>query len=514
MSQLRFDPPQHQRLFDISWEADRRFRMNPGSVTSLLREQVPVLNYVKWSLKSIEPGVTQSVLPLNTESTNQHFTHQGALFLLAAEYTAGTALASLLTGWPVIGVHPVETPDSVSLWLIKADMRYIRPSVEDLIVTAHIDPLRHTRVRERFAAGKPVIETIDIEFRNGQNVVAKAKTTCFARQTRELRSLGPDGDRVHALYELKLTSSAEMIAGVRARENGELFDDPYADAMAGQHGRALAERFCERSPQLGGMVAARTWHLDSHMSHYLAGGGRNVVIVGVGWDMRTFRLDLLEGTRVFELDLPPVLAERRRRLAELGIDDPPGVERTMVPIDLSTTSLASAMREHVAPDESVFVAWEGMSMYFEEDEAQRVLRGMAPMFGNPQSRLWCDVIRRDAIERPESYGASVANFMRGMQILGEPFRFGVDRVEDYVRANGFRCLKSVTSDVCLPNKSDPVYSIYEFCVAAGEPARVGTPHALRPHIDAKSQMTQGPMLPTTDDYTRVDPLSEDPSARL
>ncbi|MFV2068959.1 MAG: SAM-dependent methyltransferase, partial [Pirellulales bacterium] len=488
---------------------DRQVRMNPATVTSLLREQVPVLDFVKWSLQSVEPGSVESVLPLNAPSTNQHFTHQGALFLLAAEYTAGTALASLLTGWPVVGVHPIESTDSVSLWLIKADVRYLRPSVADLTVSARIQPQRYARIRNRFAAGRPVFETIDIEFRNDDTTVATARTTCFARQSRQLRTVGIDSERVHALYELKLTSSAEMIAGVRARESGELFSDPYATAMAGQHGVALAARFCERSPQLGGMVAARTWHLDSHLSHFLAAGGRNVVILGVGWDMRAFRLNLPAGTRVFELDLPPVLSERRRRLADLSIPNPPGVTRTEVPIDLITMPLASVMRDHLSPDQSVFVAWEGMSMYFNEDEAHRILRGMAPMFGHSDSRLWCDVVRRDAIQRPQKYGASVERFMRAMQILGEPFRFGVERAEDYFNANGFRCLKAVTSDVCLPGKDDAVFSIYEFCVATGEPARVHTRHSVRSSADAYA-----PKLPATDSYSRIDPVTEDPSASL
>ena len=92
--------------------------------------------------------------------------------------------------------------------------------------------------------------------------MAEATATYFARQSDKLRAEGISTDRVNALYQLKLTSSAEMIAGVRARETGTLFEDPYAYHMAGQHGVAIANRFCERTPQLGGMVAARTRHLD------------------------------------------------------------------------------------------------------------------------------------------------------------------------------------------------------------------------------------------------------------
>ena len=105
MKKLRMDSAEDlpSPLFEISWEQDKQFRMDPGVVTSLLREQVPVLDFVQWTVTSIEPGVTESVLPLNPQSTNQHFTHQAALCVLAADYTGGTALASLLSGWAILG---------------------------------------------------------------------------------------------------------------------------------------------------------------------------------------------------------------------------------------------------------------------------------------------------------------------------------------------------------------------------------------------------------------------------
>src|SRR5690606_34002214 len=150
----------------------------------------------------------------------------------------------------------------------------------------------------------------------------------------KLRTDGVSIERVNSLYELKLTSSAELIAGVRAHESGRHFNDPYAAHMAGQHGLALARRFCERSPQLGGMVAARTWHLDSAIMNFVNSGGRDIVIVGVGWDMRPFRLPLPPGTRVFELDFPTTLTERERRLEQLSISEPPGITRIRIPIDV------------------------------------------------------------------------------------------------------------------------------------------------------------------------------------
>ena len=344
MKTFRIDSGVSTPLFDISWNEDKRYRMNPDVVTDLLREQVPVLDFVEWKINRIEPGHTESTLPLNAPSTNQHFTHQGALFLLAAEYTAGTALASLISGWPVVGVHPVTSPKSISMWLLRGEIKYMRPSVADLTVRATISDQRREVIQKRFLNGKTVIETIDIEFFNGATLVAEASLTIFARQSEKIRSDGIDEVKINTLYRLKLTSSAELIAGVRARESGRLFHDPYAAHMAGDHGVALATRFCQRSNELGGMVAAQTWHLDRTIQEYVDAGGRDLVIIGVGWDMRPFRMPLPRGMRIYELDFPTTLEERERRIDDLGIKTPAGVHRFSAAVDARTMPLCDVLR--------------------------------------------------------------------------------------------------------------------------------------------------------------------------
>lgn len=479
MTYERFDAAHPVFGLEVPWEEDRKSRTHPDVLTALLREQVPVLEFVQWRVTRVEPGLAESVLPLNPPSTNQHFTHQAALFVLAADYTGGIAVGSLLTGWPVVGVHPVVSPRSMSLWLLKGEIKYLRPSVADLTALAVVEPERHARIRRRFLEGRAVVEAVTVQFCNGDVKVAEATLTYFARQSETLRSDGSAPEKVNILYELKLTSSAELIAGVRARESGGLFDDPFAARMAGQHGMALASRFCQRSPQLGGMVAARTRHLDQSILDFVASGGRDVVILGVGWDMRPFRLPLPEGTRVYELDFPTTLLERRRRLEELAIRLPPGVRRIEAPVDLRTTDLADALRQHLDFRRPVFVAWEGMSMYFQENEVRRILQGMMPVLEHPASRLWVDLVDRRAVVSPEAFGESVQAFMRGMQILGEPFTFGTESVDQFMADNEMACREVVASDLFLKGRRDPVYALYRFCLAsrrasvaaAGSPVR-------------------------------------------
>ncbi len=378
-----------------SWEEGKKYRYDRGVMQSLLRQQVPVLDFVQFTVTSIEEGSAHTMLPLISPSTNQHCTHQAALLFLAADYTGGIAVGSLIPGRPLMGVHPVApTEQTTSLWLVKGEIKFLRPSVGRLEIAADIEPERGRRIEKRYDQGKTVLETVTVRFRNGPVDVAEASMTYYARQSEKLRSDGAAPEKVNILYQHKLVSSAELIAGVRARESGRLFEDPLAARIAGEHGVALAARFCEKTPQLGGMVAARTRHLDLQIHDFLRTGGRDLVIFGAGFDMRPFRLALPAGTRVFELDFPTVLADRQQRLAGMGVQDPPDVTRIQLPIDLRATTLADALHGAVDFTSPVFIAWEGMSMYFEEAEVRAMLAGMAPLLRNNRSRLWLDLVDR------------------------------------------------------------------------------------------------------------------------
>ena len=187
-------------LFEVPWHEDRQSRMNPAVMTLLLREQVPVLETVDWRVAEIEPGRAETVLPLNPPSTNQHFTHQAALFVLAADYTGGLAVSSLIHGWPIVGVHPVTSARSISLWLAKAEIKYLRPSVGDLVVRAAIPEARHDRIRRRFADGRSVVESVDLECFNGTVRVAEASRTYFMRQSDQFRLESANPEKPNILY--------------------------------------------------------------------------------------------------------------------------------------------------------------------------------------------------------------------------------------------------------------------------------------------------------------------------
>src|SRR5690606_37775646 len=140
--------------------------------------------------------------------------------------------------------------------------------------------------------------------------------------------------------------------------------------------------------------------------------------------------------------------------------------RVQIPIDLRTMSLREALKGQIPADRPVLITWEGMSMYFEEEEVRQMLGEFKPLLSHADSLLWFDIVDREPIVNPEAFPASIQGFMRGMQVLGEPFTFGSDTPQEFVEEAGLRCLEVVTSDLFFPEANDPVYSVYQFCTLA------------------------------------------------
>jgi len=188
-------------------------------------------------------------------------------------------------------------------------------------------------------------------------------------------------------------------AMIRAAESGRadrLFDDPYAQAFldavpaafpglpaagiehAGDAGPMSAgAAFCARA-------AVRTRFFDDYLSDAASAGCRQVVLLAAGLDARAFRLAWPPGTRVFEVDVPGVLAfkdevlARRRATARC--------ERVTVPADLSqdwAERLAGA-----GLDPASQAAWlaEGVLLYLTTGEAGRLLSRVSALSA-PGSRL-------------------------------------------------------------------------------------------------------------------------------
>ena len=165
-----------------------------------------------------------------------------------------------------------------------------------------------------------------------------------------------------------------LVRAVESQRPDRLFDDPFAGRFLAAAPEYLNQRsFGATGPSpmsvaLAAHIAVRTRFYDTYLLQATAEGCRQVVLLAAGLDARAYRLDF-GGARLFELDLPPVLAFKERVLAGHA----PTCERIAVPVDLSgewSGPLRAAGFDPTAP-----TAWliEGLLIYLTRDEAVALL---------------------------------------------------------------------------------------------------------------------------------------------
>jgi methyltransferase (TIGR00027 family) len=122
------------------------------------------------------------------------------------------------------------------------------------------------------------------------------------------------------------------------------------------------------------MLGARTRFFDQAVTTALAGGTRQVVICGAGYDDRALRFRT-SGVRFYELDQGPTQADKRRRLLALG-SDLSGL--TLATADFRTDDVAAvlATRGHDRARPTLFLC-EGLLVYLDEPALVRLLSGLA-----------------------------------------------------------------------------------------------------------------------------------------
>ncbi|MBV2355727.1 SAM-dependent methyltransferase [Streptomyces sp. J2-1] len=252
--------------------------------------------------------------------------------------------------------------------------------------------------------------------------------------------------------------TAQWTAAARAleTERGDraAFLDPYARTLAAPRGFELLEK--NRGGGLTAFIAIRTRYLDDTVRRTLADGAvRQVVLVAAGMDTRAFRLDWPDEATVYEVDLPALLAEKRRRLA--GLDARPRVTRREVAADLRGPWLPTL--EEAGFDRTRPVLWivEGLMFFLTPDQADGVLRTLGSASA-PGSRLAVDLVSQALLRSPFS-----REFRRGLEADGTPWLFGTDEPEDYLTARGWR-----PTDVREPGEPDATHADWPFTVQPRE----------------------------------------------
>jgi methyltransferase (TIGR00027 family) len=216
---------------------------------------------------------------------------------------------------------------------------------------------------------------------------------------------------------LGASDTAFTIATIRAQEaelpaESRLFDDPYAAtfAAAGAHAAEGTQRFLAL-PFFRDGIRLRVRGIDDIVRERIAAGDRQLVLMGAGFDSRALRLPevVQRGVRVFEIDQPDVVEQKRSLLSAANVGAPAHVAH--LPCDFTspeleaelTASLVAAGFDRSAA--TVFV-WEGVIPYIGVAAAARLLRFMGELNG-PHGTVVFDCT--DAIFDP----STAADFARG-----------------------------------------------------------------------------------------------------
>lgn len=195
---------------------------------------------------------------------------------------------------------------------------------------------------------------------------------------------GPDD----ALPPVSVT--AVGVALIRAAETARtdrLFADPLAADFVSASGWEPPDPTPERRARAAALatwISVRTRFLDDLVRDGCDHGCRQVVILAAGLDARAFRLGLAPDVRLFELDLPGILAFKHDVVTTAG--HAASCERMVVPTDLSgpwPADLAAAGFDATVP--AVWLA-EGLLVYLTREQNERLIDDVSRLAA-PGSRL-------------------------------------------------------------------------------------------------------------------------------
>ncbi|NNL48614.1 MAG: class I SAM-dependent methyltransferase [Acidimicrobiia bacterium] len=177
-------------------------------------------------------------------------------------------------------------------------------------------------------------------------------------------------------------------------------------------------------------VAARCEFFDQALLTQVVDGAQ-VVILGAGWDTRSYGLLAGRSDDLFEVDAPATQAVKRAAVEKAGLDAS-GV--VFVPCDFNRQSWLDALKNHgFDSDKRTVILWEGVTMYLQKHAIDRTFGAVADLPAG--SSIAFDFFSREWLES----AAGKRSRRVSKLIYGEPWTFGfpvlpdfADRLHDYL----------------------------------------------------------------------------------
>jgi methyltransferase (TIGR00027 family) len=244
--------------------------------------------------------------------------------------------------------------------------------------------------------------------------------------------------------------------GVFLPERLQLVDDPYGVRFSRVFHRtrrrdgSIAPRALEtsrmwfRGPILRFAIymQLRTRVIDDDVGDFVRAGGRQVVLLGAGFDCRAWRLSALSDATVFEVDHPATQAKKRavmegEKPAGRVVYVPWNFERPLSELP------ARLAREGHDPASPTLTILEGVLMYL-TPEATDATFACIHAYAAPGSPAAVSYMDRTMVEERTRQAAARRLIVR---LAGEPLRGGWDPsvVPSWLAARGFRLDRDETA---------------------------------------------------------------------
>ncbi|ART72765.1 SAM-dependent methyltransferase [Mycobacterium dioxanotrophicus] len=231
-----------------------------------------------------------------------------------------------------------------------------------------------------------------------------------------------------------------MVAAIRAKESrrdDRLFTDPFAEKLAGESGhRLLEEAIATAGDKTTLQIVVRTRFWDEALLRVVAAVDQ-VVILAAGMDARAYRLPWPDGTTVYELDQPAVIAAKAEALA----GEQPRCRRVAIGIDLAEDWPAALQAAGFDPQHPAVWLIEGLLQYLDES-AVRTLFETIDTVSAPESVLLYDVVGKTLLDN-----VMLTAVREHMARNSAPWLFGTDEPGELSGRLGW---SAVVTDVAEP----------------------------------------------------------------
>lgn len=170
-------------------------------------------------------------------------------------------------------------------------------------------------------------------------------------------------------------------------------------------------------------VNARTLYIEAALQRAAADGATQVVVLGSGFDSRAYRYRASHPQlRFFEVDLPPMIEEKKKRIAAALGGVPDYVQYAPIDFDRQTLEEVLPALGFDAKQKTFFIL-EGVTMYVQQAGNAATLRFIARNSASG-SRVVYDYILERVVQGRFDGMYAIAENTLGVALLDEPFVTG------------------------------------------------------------------------------------------